>query len=138
MPAMWFAPLLIFLSFSIVAFIDEGGSIELLPYIVVPILMMAFGYILMKWYVNDIIDQVYDEGSTLLFVNAKEEVRVNLKEIVNVRFHLPSLMKITISVQHDTKFGNELSFLVMPRLNRFKKNRHILELIDRIDAAKGF
>ena len=56
--------------------------------ILVPICMAVFGYFIMKRLVLDLIDEVYDEGTTLLFRNRGKEVRVSLKDIKNVSYSI--------------------------------------------------
>ena len=136
-PIFWFGFLSIFFLFSVATITTAGASFKTIPLVVFPIVMAAFGYFLMKKLVFNLIDQVYDEGSTLLFVNAKEEVRISLKDIKNISFRYYRSSLVIISVRHDTKFGNKLSFVPVMDSNPFKKHKDVVNLIDRIDVAKG-
>ena len=106
--------------------------------ILVPICMAVFGYFIMKRLVLDLIDEVYDEGTTLLFRNRGKEVRVSLKDIKNVSYSImTNPPRVTLSVRYKTDLGDELSFCPPASWIPFKKNKDIEELIDRIDKARG-
>ncbi|MCP5381044.1 MAG: hypothetical protein H6912_01620 [Kordiimonadaceae bacterium] len=134
-PAFWFGFLSLFFLFAVATITTEGASYKTIPLIVTPIVMAAFGYFLMKKLVFNLIDQVYDEGSTLLVVNAKEEVRISLKDIKNISFQYYRPTLVIISVGYNTKFGNKLSFVPAWEFGLYKKNKDVVNLIDRIDAA---
>jgi len=107
-------------------------------FIVMLLPMAVFGYFILKKMVFDLIDEVYDEGSTLLFKNGKRQVRINLCDIKNVRhkaFSRPP--RVTISSRFETELGTELSFSPQVNLIPFKKSKDIVDLIDRIDRARG-
>ena len=105
---------------------------------VVPVFMAVIGYFIMKNLVFDLIDEVYDEGSSLLFKNNGKTLRVNLTDIKNVSYSvMVNPPRVTISLRHKTEFGDELSFSPPASLIPFKKNQDIKELIDRIDRARG-
>ena len=107
-------------------------------FILFPIGMAVFGCFLMKKLVWDLIDEVYDEGATLLFRNGGKEVRVSLKDIKNVSYSIMSNPpKLTLSVRYKTDLGDELSFCPPASWIPFKKNKDIEGLIDRIDKARG-
>ena len=92
----------------------------------------------MKKLVFDLIDEVYDEGTSLLLKNGGREVRVNLKDIKNVSYStMVNPPKVTLSIRYETEFGDELSFSPQTSWMPFKKNKDIVELIDRIDKARG-
>lgn len=93
--------------------------------------IMSFAYWLIKDIYLDLIDKVYDEGSTILFVNAKEEVRVNIKDINEISYDWRH-QQVTIVVKHNTKFGNVLKFMSSMTFIPFKKHKNIVSLIDRI------
>lgn len=82
-------------------------------------------------------DEVYDEGSSLIFKNNGKTVRVNLTDIKNVSYTvLINPPRVTISLRLPTEFGDELSFTPPASLIPFKKNKDIIELIDRIDMTR--
>ena len=109
-----------------------------IPFAIVPIAMAVFIFFSMKRSVWDLIDEVYDEGATLLFRNRGREVRVSLRDIKNVSYSkMSSPPRVTLSIRYDTDLGKELSFSPPTSWNPFKKNKDIEELIDRIDRERG-
>ena len=92
----------------------------------------------MKNLVWDLIDEVYDEGTGLLFRNRGKEFRVKLKDIKNVSYTtMMNPPRVTLSILYPTDFGDELSFSPPASWIPFKKNKDIELLIERIDKARG-
>ena len=137
-PAIWFGFIGLFLFALLYADRSHSnGSADVMLF-VVPVFMSVIGYFIMKNLVFDLIDEVYDEGSSLLFKNNGKTLRVNLTDIKNVSYSvMVNPPRVTISVRHKTEFGDELSFSPPGSLIPFKKNKDITELIDRIDRARG-
>ncbi|WP_299803220.1 hypothetical protein [uncultured Shewanella sp.] len=134
-PTIWFGFLAIFVITSLFAGGDNGPGPM---FVVMPIFMAVFGYFIMKKLVFDLIDEVYDEGDSLLFKNSGKEVRVSLRDIKNVSYQtMMNPPKVTLSLRHETDLGSELSFSPPMSFIPFKKNKDIEELIDRIDQARG-
>jgi hypothetical protein len=135
-PAIWFGFLGVFVLVSIS---EQSKQNEFdIMFIAIPILMAVIGYFIMKRFVFDLIDEVYDEGSSLLFKNSGKEVRVRLTDIKNVSYSLKvNPPRVTLSLRHQTELGDELSFSPPISFIPFKKNRDIEELIGRIDKARG-
>ena len=134
-PLLWFGFLIIFLCVGLFANIAGNGPGFM--FIVIPIGMMVFGYFLMKKLVWDLLDEVYDEGTTLLFRNKGAEFRVNLKDIKNVSYTtMMNPPRVTLSIRYQTELGDELSFSPPASWVPFKKNKDIELLIDRIDKAR--
>lgn len=139
-PTIWFG----FLAFFIfVGFLENqkrntSDIVALFMPIIVPLVMAVIGYFFMKKLVFDLINEVYDEGASLLFKNGQKEVRVNLRDIKNVSYStMVNPPRVTLSIRHKTVFGDELSFSPPISFIPFKKNRDVLELIDRIDKERG-
>jgi hypothetical protein len=135
-PAIWFGFIIFFILTAL--FVDRRDSNADVMIFVVPVFMAVIGYFIMKNLVFDLMDEVYDEGSSLLFKNKGRTVRVNLTDIKNVSYSvMVNPPRVTISLRHKTEFGDELSFSPPASLIPFKKNPDIKELIDRIDRARG-
>lgn len=139
-PVFWFGILGCFALIALFG-ISKCNDFDVIAFvmpIIIPLVMAAFGYFVMKKFVFDLINEVYDEGSSLLFKNGKKEVRVNLHEIKNVSYSaMVSPPRVTINLRRKTEFGDELSFVPPISFIPFKKNPDIVELIDRIDRARG-
>jgi len=118
-PIFWFGFLGFFMLTALFANHKANGPdvIASVMTIVMPLIMAAFGYFIMKKMVFDLIDEVYDEGSSLLFKNGRKEVRVSLNEIKNVSYSsMVSPPRVTLSLRHKTELGDELSFSPPMRL----------------------
>lgn len=122
-----------------VIFVDQKSqNSDIIMVMITSVFMAAIGYFIMKHLVFDLVDEVYDEGLSLLFKNKGKSVRVNLADIKNVSYTvLINPPRVTLSLRHKTEFGDELTFSPPGSLIPFKKNKDILELIDRIDRARG-
>ena len=135
-PLLWFGFLAIFLCVGLLA--NLTGNSPGIMFVVIPIGMIVFGYFLMKKLVWDLIDEVYDEGTGLLFRNRGNEFRVNLKDIKNVSYTtMVNPPRVTLSIRYPTDLGDELSFSPPASWIPFKKNKDIEELFVRIDKARG-
>jgi hypothetical protein len=135
-PILWFGFLAIVLCVGLFANIAGNGADVM--FVVIPGGMIVFGYFLMKKLVWDLIDEVYDGGTFLLFRNNGKEIRVSLKDIKNVSYTtMTSPPRVTLSIRYPTDLGDELSFSPPASWIPFKKNKDIEVLIDRIDKARG-
>ncbi|MFY8274786.1 hypothetical protein AAEU32_11745 [Pseudoalteromonas sp. SSDWG2] len=133
-PVLWFGFIGFFMFNALM--IRQEGDVEIL-FIVVPWGMAVFGYFMMKKFVFDLIDKVFDEGHCLLFVNGNKQVRVRLQDIINVNYELLTNPKrVTISLRNKTEFGAELAFVPKSSFLPFTKNKGIQELIVRIDTLR--
>jgi hypothetical protein len=135
-PLIWFGFLGVFLCVGLFSNATEKGLGFI--FLVFPIGMAIFGYFIMKKLVWDLIDEVYDEDTSLLFRNGNQEVRVNLKDIKNVSYStMTNPSRVTLSIRYNTAFGNELTFSPPVSWVPFKKNEDIVKLINRIDEARN-
>lgn len=135
-PLIWFGFLGFFIFVGLFSTATQKGPGVM--FLVVPIGMAIFGYFIMKKLVWDLLDEVYDEGNSLLFRNGNQEVRVNLKDIKNVSYStMTNPPRVTVSVRYKTVLGDELTFSPPASWVPFKKNEDIERLIDRIDEARG-
>jgi hypothetical protein len=135
-PAIWFGFLAFFILLGL--FADRKDSSADIMIFVGPVFMAVIGYFLMKYLVFDLVDEVYEEGSSLVFKKNGKTVLVNLTDIKNVSYSvLVNPPRVTLSLRCKTEFGDELSFSPPASLIPFKRNQEILELIDRIDRARG-
>jgi hypothetical protein len=136
-PLFWFGFLTIILCVGLLVNIKGNVPGPVIMLIVIPVGMMVFGYFLMKKFVLDLIDEVYDLGTDLLFRNKGMEFLVNLQDIKNVSYKtLVNPPRVTLSIRYQTEIGDELSFSPPLSWIPFKKNKDIVMLIDRIDKAR--
>lgn len=113
-----------------------------IQFLIVPVLMAVFGYIIMKLLVFDLVDEVLDAGGTLIVKNNKQEDRVLLSNIINVNHStFTNPPRITITLRQPCRFGKEIAFspVVSFSLLNFSllwKSPIANELIERIDAVR--
>jgi hypothetical protein len=105
---------------------------------IVPVFLAFVGYFIMKKMVWDLVDEVYDEGESLLFKNNGKQERISLREIKNVSYTtMANPPRVTISLRRRSVFGSEVSFSPQVSMIPFRKNPDIEDLIDRVDRARG-
>src|SRR5580704_1902693 len=87
-PAVWFGFLtLLFLVIAIPLFFG-GAQHDPPPYplLVVPLIMIGFGYFVMKKLVFDLVDEVWEDGDSLVVKNRGQESHIALSDIKNVSY----------------------------------------------------
>ncbi|TKB47412.1 hypothetical protein [Thalassotalea mangrovi] len=132
-PTVWFGFLFIFFITSL----SSGASQESLMFLIMPIFMAGFGFILFKKLVWDLADEVIDLGDHLLFKKGSKEQRVYFKDMININHQMSSPEKITIHTRETGAIGNEVSFNPPTRFNPLAKNPIYKELIARMDSARN-
>ncbi|HXU81732.1 MAG TPA: hypothetical protein VN914_10075, partial [Polyangia bacterium] len=84
-----------------------------------------------------LVDEVWDQGSTLLIKNGGSQVQVPLAEIINVSHcNFTNPPRVTLSLRHGTALGNEISFMAPLQLMRFARSPMVTDLIRRVDDAR--
>jgi hypothetical protein len=134
-PIIWFGGLALF---GIPLFVAPRSSqAAALPFLIMPIVMMGVGFVLMKILVFDLVDEVWEDGNTLLVKNRGQEQRIELADIKNVNYTvLTSPPRVTLSLRRPTVFGDRIVFCAPVRFIPFATSPIIDELIDRIDTAR--
>jgi hypothetical protein len=135
-PAIWFGFLILFIAIPLVS---SAGRSETppLPFFIGPVVMMIFGYFIMKKLVFDLVDEVWDDGDSLLIKNRGEQQRLALSDIKNVSYSpYMNPPRVTLSLRRPTVFGDEITFNAPMRIVPFSKSPLVADLIDRIDLAR--
>ena len=118
-PIAWFGLLLLILAFGLVDAL-QWERFPRLPFLILPALMMAFGYFIMKKLVFDLVDKVMDDGDALVIINGDREARVALSDITNVSYSpLVNPARVTLSLRRPTIFGDRVTFSAPVRLVPF-------------------
>jgi hypothetical protein len=134
-PVFWFGSLAVFVAIALVA--GPGTQGQSLLFLVVPIFMAVFGYVIMKLLVFDLVDEVWDDGAALIVRDKGREDRIALSNIVNVSYSpLINPPRVTLMLRQPSNFGAEITFSAPVRLFPFTKSPVIEDLIRRIDAAR--
>jgi hypothetical protein len=107
------------------------------PFLFFPIIMAAFGYFMMKNFVFDLADEVFDDGNTLVVRFGSEEERIPLSEIINISYsYLSNPPRITLTLRTPGRFGKEVSFSPPQSFVPFAKSPIVADLIERPDAGR--
>lgn len=134
-PVFWFGFLAFFLAMASQGAIPAGRW----EFVVMPLAMGAFVFVVMKKMVWDLADEVHDGGSYLLIRKGSEEERVALSNIMNVSASLHSKpQRVTLRLVQPGKFGAEIAFSPKMKFsfNPFAKNPIVEDLIVRVDRAR--
>jgi hypothetical protein len=110
-----------------------------LAFFLAPLLMIPFGYVLMRKLVWDLADEVWDGGDHLVVKIGGESETVPLSNIMNVSAStLVNPPRITLRLVNAGRFGREISFSP-PRnslFNPFARNTVADDLIERVHRAR--
>jgi hypothetical protein len=131
-PLFWFGFVAVFV-LSIV--LDHRGP--LIPFLIVPAVMLVFGHVLFRKLLFDLVDEVWDSGDELVVKNAGVEERVALKNIINIGFStMTNPERVTLILREPSRFGKEITFSPPRRFIPFARSPIINELIERVDEAR--
>ncbi|MBL8515080.1 MAG: hypothetical protein JNJ55_13895 [Betaproteobacteria bacterium] len=134
-PAIWFGFLAVFLATS--SFTNAGS--EDVMFLIMPVFLALFGFVMMKKLVWDLADEVFDCGDALLIKSGGKEERIPLSNIMNVSesmFTNPPRVVLRLAVA--SRMGSEIVFSP-PRpftLNPFAKSTIVEDLIIRVDRTR--
>ncbi|MFZ3322651.1 MAG: hypothetical protein WA190_09775 [Usitatibacter sp.] len=109
-------------------------AIFFMPLVMIPIL-----FLVLRKFVWDLMDEVYDGGDYLLVKKGDKEDRIALSNIMNVSATLMvNPPRVTLRLVNPSRFGKEVSFSpVRPvTLNPFARNTIADDLIERVDKAR--
>ncbi len=134
-PVIWFGfvPLLMAIRlFS--ASRDSQDSI--IPFLIAMLLMVVFGYWIMKKVAFNLADEVLDAGDALIVRSGGQEERIALSDIKNVNYS-PYMYppQVILSVRRHTVFGDTVAFCAPVSIVPLWSSPVIQDLIDRVDAA---
>jgi hypothetical protein len=135
-PVVWFGFLALFVAFPI--FVGRHqNSTPTLPFLLFPAIMAVVGFFIMKKLVFDLVDEVWDDGDSLLVKNGGQEQRISLGDIKNVNY-APYMNppRVTLLLRQPTVFGDQITFSAPIRFVPFSTSPVIDDLINRIDAAR--
>ena len=135
-PIIWFGFCLVFLILPLLG-IPISGRSPPGPFFLVPAMMIVVGFVIMRKLIFDLVDQVWDDGDSLLVRNRGEEERVALADIKNVNYTpFVSPPRVVLSLRRMTALGDQIAFCAPVRLVPFASSPVIADLINRVDAAR--
>ena len=108
-----------------------------MPFLIVPAIMAVVGIVIFKKLIFDLVDEVWDEGDTLLIRNGDEEERIALRDIKNINYSpFINPPRVVLSMRYPTIFGEQIAFNPPVRFVPFSTSPLINDLIDRVDRAR--
>ena len=135
-PIFWFG----FLTLIMIGPTAVGWSSGQAPqpmFFIMPIIMMVVGYVIMKKMVFNLVDQVFDDGDSLLVKNGSQEDRILLADITNISYaQMMNPPQVTLSLRQPATFGDKVTFCAPTRFIPFATSPVIDDLIKRVDAAR--
>lgn len=135
-PAIWFGFLALFIAVPIILGLYRNSTPPI-PFLLFPAIMAAVGFFIMKRLIFDLVDEVWEDGDSLVVKNAGQEQRIALSDIKNVSYSpFINPPRVTLSLRRPTVFGDEITFVAPARLIPFATSPLIKDLIDRVDAAR--
>ena len=133
-PVFWFG----FLILSVAAPVIFGRHQPTppAPFFIAPVVMAIVGFFIMKRVFN-LVDEVWEDGDTLLVRNRGQEERIALRDIKNVNYSAYARPpRVTLLLRRNTVFGDQISFGAPIRFIPFATSPIIDDLIERVDAAR--
>ena len=104
---------------------------------IVPAFMAVVGLFIMRKFIWDLADEVFDGGDHLLFRNRGLEQQVYLNDIVNIEhMAMSSPPRVTVLCRTPGALGTQLVFTVPVSVNPFARHKLVTELIERVDRAR--
>jgi hypothetical protein len=134
-PVFWFGFLALFVTLPFI--FGRHQSAPPPPFFIIPAILAVFGFFIMKKLVFDLVDEVWEDGDTLLVRNRGQEERIALSDIKNVNYSIyVNPPRVALLLRRHTVFGDEISFGAPIRFIPFATSPIINDLIERVDAAR--
>jgi hypothetical protein len=141
-PVVWLGFLAVMT--AILVFVSTLGGPKAPPVAVaiVPVFLMAFGYVLVRKLIFDLMDEVREYETYLTVRYRGQEDRIDLANIMNITFTpMMSPPRATLVLRNPGKFGKEVTFCpLIPFFHSLKtlgfKNAVVNELIEKVDARR--
>jgi hypothetical protein len=133
-PWLWFGGIALVSSIALPAAARGGADLMVLA---VPLGMAAFGYIIMRMVIFDLVDEAYLDDDALVICNGGEEEWVPLANIINVNATvMTNPERITLTLREPCRWGKEVVFVPQMRMMHFGRHPLAAELIQLADAAR--
>jgi len=138
-PVLWFGTLALVATIGVAT----GAVIKNPMLLVLPCVMAAFGYFIMRKFLFDLVDEVFDRGDDLLVRNRGDEARIAIANIMNVNWvAFANPARITLPLREPCKLNGrlrkEVSFT--PKMtfsfNPFRANAIAEDLILKVDRVR--
>ena len=135
-PVIFFGFLAVFVGVSLFANSRSNSALDI-PFLIVPIGIMVVVFFISKKLIFDLVDEVWDDGDSLVVRNGGQEQRIALADIKNVNYSpLISPPRVTLSLRRPTVFGDEVTFCAPVRMVPLAPSPVINDPIERVDRAR--
>jgi len=135
-PVIFFGFLVVFIGIALLANLRSNSALDNIPFLIVAIVMTVVFFISKKL-IFDLVDEVWEDGETLVVRNSGQEQRIALADIKNVNYSpLISPPRVTLSLRRPTVFGDEVTFCAPVRMVPLAPSPVINDLIERVDRAR--
>ena len=135
-PVIFFGFLVVFIGIALLANLRSNSALDNIPFLIVAIVMTVVFFISKKL-IFDLVDEVWEDGETLVVRNSGQEQRIALADIKNVNYSpLISPPRVTVSLRRPTVFGDEVTFCAPVRMVPLAPSPVINDLIERVDRAR--
>jgi hypothetical protein len=136
MPIIFLGPLTLIFASGLWNAIAEPGSASL-GLIVVPLIMAGMFYLMMRKFIFDLVDEIWDDGDALVARNKGVEARIELRKIVNITdLTTANWPRVTLLLREPCELGSSVSFHPVGSRSFFRGNAVALDLIQRVDIAR--
>jgi len=135
-PVIFFGFLVVFIGIALLANLRSNSALDNIPFLIVAIVMTVVFFISKKL-IFDLVDEVWEDGETLVVRNSGQEQRIALVDIKNVNYSpLISPPRVTLSLRRPTVFGDEVTFCAPVRMVPLAPSPVINDPIERVDRAR--
>ena len=135
-PVIFFGFLVVFIGIALLANLRSNSALDNIPFLIVAIVMTVVFFISKKL-IFDLVDEVWEDGETLVVRNSGQEQRIALADIKNVNYSpLISPPRVTLSLRRPTVFGDEVTFCAPVRMVPLAPSPVINDLIESDDRAR--
>ncbi|HMB43979.1 MAG TPA: hypothetical protein VKM00_08930 [Luteimonas sp.] len=139
-PVVWLGVLAVVVAALVATMVSKKEPlVHVMPFLIMPLIMMAVGIILFRTLLWDLADEVSDGGDYLLVRRRGIEDRVALSDIMNVGMSWSTRPpRLSLRLRKPGKFGDKIVFIPTSffSLNPFARNPVEEDLIRRVDAAR--
>ncbi len=140
-PVLWIGLLLVIATAMVAGTLaKKQPPAQIVPFLVMPVLMMGIGVVLYRTVFWNLADEVCDGGDYLLVKRRGIEARVALSDIMNVGTSWSTRPpRVTLRLRKPGQFGDSIAFIPKSfvSFNPFARNPVEEDLIRRVDAARG-
>jgi hypothetical protein len=139
-PVVWLGLLAVVAAVLVATMVfRKQPPIQIMPFLIMPLVMMAIGIVLFRTLLWDLADEVFDGGDYLLVRRRGIEERVAFSDITNVGMSWSTRPpRLTLRLRKSGKFGDKVVFIPASffSFNPFARNPIEQDLIRRVDAAR--